>query len=271
MSIAWFALNKLPKFNNITSGFFTGVTSSLRPPFILLFIPFIIYRKYSFLLGGIIGLLFSLSLSLTVVDIFIWKKYVLAMFGMTKLINLEDFLEIENKAVDSINLVYPQIVEGFKYLKNPLVYRNFSNSSAYNILEYLKVPNIHAILILGFLTTIVFLAFYLIRYNSKKKDANLIFLFGILICLIGEFFIPVGRYSYYDVQLMLPLFIIITQANIKQLIHSKWFAILLLGLLLSLGCFVWIPKFLTLSTYAIAFYITVTSLILLKQQNKAHD
>lgn len=267
LALAWLALKKLPKFNYLTSGFVIGITSTLRPPFILLFIPFLIYRKYSFLLGGILGLLFGLSLSLMVVDIFIWKRYVLAMLGMTKFINLKDFLLIENRTINSTDIVYPQIIEGFDAIANPLINGNFSNSSVYKILSSLAVPNVRGILVLGFVTTIVFLAFYLIKYNSKKKDINFIFLFGILMCLIGEFFIPIGRYSYYDVQLMLPLYIIITQANIKQLIHSKSLAILLLGLLLSLGCFNWIPKFLTLSTYLIIFYITRTSLMFLKQQN----
>ena len=221
------------------------------------------------MLGGIIGLSFSLSLSLTVADIFIWKKYVLAMFGLTGFINQEKYLTIGETAIS--NIIYPQTVEGFNFVKNPLVYRNFSDSSVYKILSALGVPNIRIILVLGFITTIVFLSVYLIKYNSKKKDVNFIFLFGILISLIAEFFIPIGRYSYYDVQLMIPLFIIITHANIKQLIYNKAIALLLLGLLLSLGCFNWIPKFLTLSTYLIIFYITLTSLVLLKQQSQAHD
>ena len=259
-------LNKLPKFNHFASGFFVGITASLRPPYILVFIPFIIYRQGLFLLGGIIGILFSLSLSLTVVDIFIWKKYILAMFGMTGFVNLNKYLQIGN-TVANTDIVYPQIIEGISTtIRNPLEINNFSNSSIYDRLYALEISNIPEILAVGFIIVITFLAFYLIRYNSKGKDVNTMFLFGTLMCLIGEFFIPVGRYSYYDIQLIVPLFIIITQANIKQLIHSKAIAILLAGLLLSVGCFNWIPKFLILSTYLITFYITLTSLILAREK-----
>ena len=218
------------------------------------------------MLGGIIGILFSLSLSLTVVDIFIWKKYILAMLGMTGFVNLNKYLQIGDTVSDT-DIVYPQIIEGFNgTVKNPLEFNNLSNSSVYDRLYAFEIQNRPEILAIGFIMVIIFLTLYLVRFNSKDKDINLMFLFGTLMCLIGEFFIPVGRYSYYDIQLIVPLFIIITQANIRQLIHSKTIAILLVGLLLSVGCFNWIPKFLIFSTYLITFYITLTSLILLRQE-----
>ena len=267
ISIAWLLLNRLSKFNHLASGFFVGITASLRPPFILVFIPFIIYRQYLFLLGGIIGILFGLFLSLTVANIFIWKQYILAMFGMTGFVNLNKYLQIGDTAANT-NIIYPEVIEGISTtIRNSIEINNFSNSSIYDRLYALEIPNRPEILAVGFIIIITFLTLYLIKYNSKGKDVNLMFLFGTLMCLIGEFFIPVGRYSYYDIQLIVPLFIIISQANIKQLIHSKAIAILLSGLLLSVGCFNWIPKFLILSTYLITFYITLTSLILARQEN----
>ena len=273
-------LDKLSKFNRLASGFFIGITASLRPPFILVFIPFIIYRQYSFLLGGIVGILFGLSLSFTVVDIFIWKQYILTMLGMTGFINLNKYLPISN-TVTNTDIVYPGTIEGINTIvKNPLEI-NFSNSSIYDRLYSLNIQNKSEILTIGFVIAMTFLALYLIRYNSPSKNVNvlsdtsphsyinfvnLMFLFGTLMCLIGEFFIPVGRYPYYDIQLIVPLFIIITQANVKQLIHSKSIAILLAGLLLSVGCFNWIHRFLMLSSYLITFYITLTSLVLARQQ-----
>ena len=221
------------------------------------------------MLGGIIGILSGLFLSLTVANIFIWKQYILAMFGMTGFVNLNKYLQIGD-TVANTDIVYPQIIEGINAIvRNPLESNNFSNSSIYDRLYALEIPNIPQILAIGFIIVITFLALYLIRYNSKHKDLNFMFLYGTLMCLIGEFFIPVARYSYYDIQLIVPLFIIITQANVKHLVHSKAIAILLSGLLLSVGCFNWIPKFLIFSTYLITFYITLTSLILVRQENQS--
>ena len=258
-------LDKLPKFNHLASGFFVGITASLRPPFILVFIPFIIYRQYLFLLGGIIGVLSGISLSLTVVDFFIWKKYILAMLGMTGFVDLNKYLHIGD-TVANTDIIYPEVIEGISTtIRNPLEINNFSNSSLYDRLYAIEISNIPEILAVGFIIVITFLALYLIRYNSNK-NVKYMFLYGTLMCLISEFFIPVGRYSYYDIQLIAPLFIIITQANIKQLINSKAIALLLSGLLLSVGCFNWIPKFLILSTYLIMLYITLTSLILAREK-----
>ena len=267
LAIAWLLLNKLPKYNNFFSGVLVGITASLRPPFLLFFIPFLVFQRYSFLLGGLVGLLLSLALSFSVVSLFIWKQYILAMLGMTGFVNLNEYLSLPQKAISNSKIIYPKIHEGFSVdSRNPLEYRNLFNTSIYDVLNALDVPNSREILVIGFIIAIAFLIFYLIKYNSRIKDIKFMFLFGTLICLIGEFFIPIGRYSYYDIQFMLPLLIIINKANVIELISNKLIILLLIGLLLSLGCFVWIDKFLFFSSYLIAFYTTVTSLILLRQE-----
>lgn len=266
ISIAWFLLNKSPKHNEILSGIFVGITASLRPPFVLLFIPFLAFGRYLFILGGLIGFSFSLILSLSVVDLVIWQKYVLAMLGMTGFVNLRELVPVSTNAITGI--VYPKIVEGFITSRNPLERRNFVDSSIFDVLNGLGINNRREIVVIGFIITIVFLTSYLIKYNFKNTDLNFILLYGILLCLIGEFFIPVGRYPYYDIQLMLPLLIIVSRSNINDLISNKLIAILILGLLLSLGCFVWIKKFLFFSSITIVFYITVISLMLLRHQAK---
>lgn len=260
-------LNKAPKYNELLSGIFIGITASLRPPFVLLFIPFLAFGRYLFILGGLIGFSLSLILSLSVVDLVIWQKYVLAMLGMTGFVNLRELVPVSTNAVAGI--IYPKIIEGFSIIgRNPLERRNFVDSSIFDVLNGLGINNRREIVVIGFIVTIVFLISYLIKYNFKNRDLNFIFLYGILLCLIGEFFIPVGRYPYYDVQLMLPLLIIVSKSNINDLISNKLTAILLLGFLLSLGCFVWIKKFLFFSSITIVFYITVISLMLLRHQAK---
>ncbi len=246
-----------------------GITTSLRPPFLLFFIPFLIFQRYSFLLGGLVGLLLTFVLSFSVASLFIWKQYILAMLGMTGFVNLNEYLSLPEKSIAGSNIIYPQTFEGFNiYSRNPLEFRNLFNTSIYDALNALDIPKSREILIIGFILTIAFLTFYLIKYNSRIKDVKFMFLFGTLICLIGEFFIPVARYSYYDVQFMLPLLIIISKANVIELVSNKLIIVLLIGLLLSLGCFVWIDKYLFFSSYSIAFYTTVTSLILLRQEAK---
>lgn len=190
------------------------------------------------------------------------------MLGMTGFVNLKELFP-PTSAISSSNIVYPEIFEGFSVdSRNPLEYRNFVNSSIMDILNSLDVANQHEILIIGLIVTTIFLILCLIRYNMKLKDVNFIFLFGILISLIGEFFIPVGRYPYYDIQLMLPLLIIVSKTDITELISNKLIVLLLLGFLASMGCFIWVKKMLFFSSVAIVLYVTLISLMLLRQQAK---
>lgn len=271
LSVAWFLLNRPSRFNYIASGFLAGITASFRPSFILLFIPFLICQRYVFLLGGILGLLFSLSLSYAVVGSLIWNKYILAMLGMTGFINFDTYPALKDRIVPNPDIVYPQIVEGFDSLvRNPLEYY-LNNTSLFDVLNAIGLSNKREILVVSFVFTLTILILYFIRYTWKNKDINSLFLFGVSICLIGDFFIPVGRYSYYDVQMILPLLIIASSANTINLINNKLIAFLLLGLLLSIGCFFWIPRFLFFSSFLIAFYLTIALLIFLRQNHIQHD
>ena len=271
LSVAWFLLNRPSRFNYIAGGFLVGITASFRPSFILLFIPFLICQRYVFLLGGILGLLFNLSLSYAVVGASIWNKYILAMFGMTGFINFNTYPALQDRIIPSPDIVYPKIVESFDFLvRNPLEYY-LDNTSLFDVLNAIGLSNKREILVASFVLTLTFLILYFIRYTWKNKDINSLFLFGVSICLIGDFFIPVGRYSYYDVQMILPLLIVASKTDTINLIDNKLIPFLLLGLLLSIGSFFWIPRFLFFSSFLIAFYLIITLLIFLRQNHKQHD
>ncbi len=275
LSLAWFLLNKDSKLNHIASGFFVGIAASLRPSFILFFLPFLICQRYYFLLGGFLGLVFSLSLSWAVVGTFIWKQYFLAMLGMTGILDLNTYLPLEARILSDSNIIYPKIVEGFDPNVRNKLEGYLGNTSLYEVLNSLDLPNKRNILAIAFVATMLFLIWYVFRYVLGKKELNSIFLMGSLICLIADFFIPVGRYSYYDIQMMLPFLIIVSKGNVIDLINSRLTVFLIAGLLLSLGCFFWMPRALFFGTYSLIFYTTVASLIFVRQnnskQNKALD
>ena len=271
LSIAWFFLNQPSKFTNIFSGLFVGITVSLRPSFILFFIPFLICQRYSFLLGGLLGLLISISLSFTVASVFIWKKYILTMLKMTGIIDLKTYLPPEARTLPGTDIIYPKMIEGFDpTVRNPLEYY-LDNTSLYDVLNALDIPNKRDILLIGFVITLVFFSLYVFKYSWKNKNMAHLFLLGSLICLIGDFFIPVGRYSYYDVQMILPLLIIISQTDAKDLIGNKIVFIFLSGILLSVVGFLVIPRALFFSVFLIMLYIIITSLIILQRSNKSEN
>ncbi|PZO14480.1 MAG: hypothetical protein DCF25_14890 [Leptolyngbya foveolarum] len=271
LAIAWFCLQSKSKYKNIVSGFFAGVAASLRPSFMLFLIPFAVRRQYSFLLGGAAGLLSGVAFSCWVVGAFIWKRYILAMLQMVGLVDLSTYLPPAEDILPNSTIVYPKIVEGFDWnIYNPLE-RYFTNNSFYQLLNILHVPNKRSILILGFLATIAYLSLCLLKYLPKNKDTGYLFLFGVLICLLGDFFLPIPRYPYYDIQMLLPLLIIISLTDVKYLISHNSNIILIAGLFLCMMGFIVVPKPLLFGGLLITLYVFAMSLFVLRRGHRAES
>ena len=264
LSISWLLLQQQFKQKEIASGFFAGITASLRPPYILFFALFLIQRKYSFVAGGIAGFVLSILSSFAIVGTSIWRQYLLAMGGMTGFINFQKMFADLPK-IDYQNINYPHTVEGFNFqVRNPLELPLMANSALHYVLEVLNLSGKKEILVIGLICTLAILGWLVSKYSSKQTDVNQMFLFSTVLCLVSEFFIPVGRYSYYDIQWLLPLLVIVTIADTNRLLNSKLIWLLLIGLVLSVGYFTWIPNSLFFSTYLIAGYVVITSILLLQ-------
>ena len=262
MTFAWYVSQLSFKYKNILSGFFVGLTASLRPPAILMFIPFLIYKKWDLLIGSIIGLLSSLFLSLIVAKFSIWQSYFFSMSGMTKVINLSQHTD------NNTDIIYPQVIEGLNNINsmNQIPHASSSIKSMFNFLGIdLTIPYM---IVLGFIFIAITASLFIVSLPHKDISLNLVFLSGVTIYLVSEFFIPIGRDTYNDVQWILPLSLIVIEANTTKLLNNKLIGILFIGLLLSIGCLGWIPKFLLVSVYFIAFYVFSTSVILLRQQKR---
>lgn len=250
------------------SGLLAGFTASFRPTFILLFIPFAIKRKYSLLLGGTIGLLSSAALSCAIAGTFIWKRYALTMLDMTAIIKLKRYLPLSEQPIVSSDIVYPKIVEGFDWsVRNPIE-QHIVNSSLYFPLNALGITQEYAIMLASLLLVILSLSLYTHRYLRDGNNTRYLFLLGILLCLASDFLIPTPRYPYYDVQMLLPLLIIINEANAKYLVSRKISFALALGLSLSAAGFLIVPKALFFSAWLIALYVAVMSFSLIGQDNR---
>ncbi len=193
------------------------------------------------------------------------------MLGMTGFIDLNTYLPPSERTLPSPDIVYPKMIEGFDTtVRNPLEYY-LDNTSLYDVLNALDIPNKRDILLIGFVITLVFFSLYVLKFSLKNKNMAHLFLLGTLICLIGDFFIPVGRYSYYDIQMILPLLIISSQIDAKDLISNKIIILFLSGILLSIAGFIIVPRALFFSVFLIMLYVIITSLIILKQSNKSEN
>ena len=178
---------------------------------------------------------------------------------MTGIVDLNTYSPAEKTILPGSDIIYPNIIEGFNWdIRNPLEYY-LDNTSLYDVLNALDLSNKRIILLVVFVITMVFLSLYIFKYLLKNKNSSHLFLFGVLTFLIGEFFIPVGRYSYYDVQMILPLLILICQTDTKYLVNRKDNVFLISGLLLSVVGFTIVPRALFFSVFLIMFYIVQLS------------
>lgn len=268
LAIAWFFLQRLSRYKSVVSGFFAGIAASLRPSFLLFFIPFVVRRQYSFLLGSLVGFGSSLALSYSIVGHFIWKRYILTILQMTGLVDLKAYLPPTEIVSPSPDIVYPTVVEGFDWSIMYPLERYFADTSFYLPLNVLRVPNERGLLIFGLLATIVYFSVQVAKSLPKDQEMNYIFLVGVLMCLLGDFFVPIPRYPYYDVQMILPILIILSQEKIEYATSRKTGVVLLLGFLLSMIGFLAIPRALFFGGLLIALYATVMSIALLKRAHQ---
>lgn len=267
LAIAWFFLQQKSRYRCVISGFLAGVAASLRPSFILFSIPFIVQKQYVFLLGGVSGFCSSLAVSYWVVGGFIWKRYILTILQMTGLVDLAAYLSLDEGTLPSLNTVYPKIVEGFDWNVSYPLEHYFADTSFYLPLNVLRVPNERGILILGLMVTLVYLSVLIAKSLPESKKTNHAFLIGVLICLLGDFFLPIPRFSYYDVQMILPLLLLVSQSDVDYLMSHWSRFVLLLGFFLGMVGFVAIPKALFFGGLAIGFYVTVMSVRLVKRSH----
>jgi len=266
LAITWLFANHRSSYSHLVSGFFAGVTVGLRPSFILLFIPFISRKKHLFVSGGALGLLSSLTASWLVAGTFIWHRYFLMILKMTGLIELDTYLSAAERTLPSPGILYPQIVESFNWnIQYPLE-RYFADTALYTYLNMLRIPNERGMLLIGLVATMTFLSLHIFRHSSQKDGTiNSLFLFGVLMGLVVEFFIPIARYPYYDIQMLLPLLIIINEADTEYLISRKRNILLIVGLLLSTVGFVVVPKALFFGAFLIALYVVTMAISVVKQ------
>lgn len=274
LSLAYLLLNdssgsnqKQRLLKNVLGGILIGYVAGLRLLFILVFVPFLLYRKWAVLVGGIVGGCAAVVQSSLIGGFAVWSGYFLAVSGITNQINLQRRIARPN-AVESLS--YPDVIEGMRNLTKSSNMPNASTSISSLLSDVGIVIDSKLIVISLFfvLLGMVFLALTLLR--KSKPSMSLIFLLGILMYLVTEFFIPIRRDTYNDIQWLLPLAIIAIETDTREFLTNQRILILLMGLFLSLGCFIWISSlhFLKVSVFLLLLYVSLSTLTLLRRDNR---
>ena len=255
LAVSYFLLKQSFKYRQILSGIFLGFTITTRLPIILVLLPFLIYRKLSFITGAIVGIILSITVSWPVCNLKIWQSYLKSMLGITQFFakyQTPDVAVFKQKA----NNIYPKVIEGMNNLKR---YSNLEQvDSSLNKIRYFFGVDIPLLVFVCTWLLILAVLLYFISIKHKSSiSGGLLFWFGVYLYIITEFFIPAARYSYNDIQFLIPLSILAIEFQPKQLIGKSYSYLLFLGLFIALGTFNWIPNLLLFSVYTIVAYLTI--------------
>ncbi len=262
VAIAFLIYNMSFKHKDLVSGIFIGFTTALRLPYILMCIPFFIFKKWKVIIGMVIGLLIGITLPLIFTKPIIWINYFTAMQMQVK-INTGEIPTIE---YDYIR----RTIEGMDnlYLVAVLPAINFSIQALFmgyaNIVLNTNILLISLIIILGIIT------FFLYKYYIKNINSELIFLIGIVLVYLSELFIPAVRFNYYDVIFVNILLLIILNINSISDFINPFLFFLILGFLSNILYFEVFRSSLIIGSAAMLIYILSMTFLLYKSK-KSQD
>lgn len=242
----WFAKRKE---NYIFSGFILGLTASFRPPVILMGIPFLIKRKWKFIVSGLAGIIVSFVSSLLIAPFSIWKSYFNSMEFHEKfhLLIIQPTYGFFNK----------NVVDG---IKNAIFSANLpiEDSSIQDMLRiFFNLKTKANILELSLIICILVLTIFLWRRIDRIKDSLSLFYIGIVFVIISSFFLPAARLSYMNVYWLLPLSLIAVKTGDLKLIIKPELILLILGIILNTTFRVF-PKGIIISDYLMLVYFVIT-------------
>ncbi|MDH4129610.1 MAG: hypothetical protein OEV44_12695, partial [Spirochaetota bacterium] len=194
--------------------------------------------KWYFLFGMFLGVIIGFILSITIADTSIWGKYLSAMQIQTEICfqkipgtTASELLSLEgrHKIVEGVNLA------NILYLPN-------SDSSIQSIVRrFFAFQLSKNVLLVSLLTTLVIISIFLFKHRLKNISTNIVFLTGVGLVFLSEFFLPASRGSYCNI-IWLPVLslIVINSDSINSLFNKRLVFLLIAGLVSTIS-FSWMP------------------------------
>ncbi|MCL4385525.1 MAG: glycosyltransferase 87 family protein [Cyanobacteria bacterium] len=249
------------RYSNILSGFFIGFTVILRPTYALMMIPVLIYKKWKLFTGAVIGLLVGFFMPVIFTNYSIWIKYLSAMQLNEKihlgLIPIGDFGYIV-KTIEGMNNLH-------RYAAIPTY-----DSSLQGVFQGLGIILTSKILWISLVILIIIVSFLLYKFRLKNIKMSLLFLIGVVMVLVSEFFLPAVKWSYYDIIWLLPLPLIVINYEPVSKFFNLSVILLLTGFLCSVFSFSIISKNIFAGECLISIYAVCSAVILLVS-NKVNE
>jgi len=258
VAIAFFIYNMSFKHKDLISGIFIGFTAALRFPYILIGIPFLIYKKWKVIAGMAIGLFIGVALPLIFTKPAIWVNYFTAMQMQNKL----HTGEIKWVEFDYIRRTIEGMDNLYLYAVIPIF--DFSMQTLFMFVSGIFLST--NILLLSFIVVLATFIFLFYKFNIKKITSGLIFLIGMVSVYLGELFIPAVRWNYYDIIFLNILLLIVLNMDFVTDVINPFLFFLILGFLFNVFYIKAFSISLVIGSIAMLIYILSMTFIIYKNK-----
>jgi hypothetical protein len=262
IAVAFLIYNMSFKHKDLIAGIFIGFTVALRFPYILMGVPFLIFKKWKVIAGMAIGLLIGVALPMIFTKPSIWVNYFTAMqiqgaihAGELKIVEF-DYIR---RTIEGMNNMYV-------YILIPTV--DFSIQVLF--MRFFGIFLTTNILLISLIVILSIIVFLLYKYYIKKIDSGLIFLLGMVLVYVCELFIPAVRWSYYDIIFVNILLLIVLNMNFVSDIINPFLFFLTLGFLSNILYFKAFSISLVIGSISMLVYILAMTFVLYKSK-KSQD
>ena len=218
MAIVYRLLTATFSQHELLAGFVHGLAGAIRLPLMILNLPLWFGKDFKFNFGSLSGFLLAVIISVFTLSPNLWQSYFDSMSAYS---TIQDNLWGYYYALPTIRgfeQPFEQPIDGtflsFDDMRFPFV----NSSIQYLLRHYGETFFDSQILIVSLALTLILLCIWYKVY--KPIQQHHLFLLGSVFILVTEFFLPAPRYSYYDIQWLIPLALIILNADMKKLLLS---------------------------------------------------
>lgn len=201
VSLVFYVFNSKIKNADLVSGIILGIAIILRPTLALIALPFLVYRKWNFIFGNIIGGSVSFLLSVILTGWDNWQSYFAAM-------KIHGAIHLSDAHYVASNYPYSNI-EGIGNLYG-LANIPIFDSSLQFLLKSIGIRISGSFFLLVFMIFLVVLFVFLRRF---KLTASYLFIIGSTLVFLVDFFLPAARFSYNNVMFLPVLVLIILEKD----------------------------------------------------------
>ena len=223
IALSFWVCRKQTRYTYPIAGILIGIAASMRPTLLLMAIPILIFRKWNLLAGIVAGLLFFVLLSLVIFGVPIWRNYSRAM----------RYHELDNlgKAQPESFEHHDATIEDMDNLKLYLEFANINTSVQWFFKGTFDIELRSRALLLMMAAAVSLLSLYVFLFRKRDVSIPTLYLVGMTIVLVAEYFIPAIKAYYLNIIWLVPLELIALNTEMLRSLTNRQLIIALFLLL----------------------------------------